>query len=64
MCGTPEGIWRALSKFMGSRVEHIGTPEAQKVLKSLSQGAPEARLTLEAKAGTERLDRRSARDHN
>jgi hypothetical protein len=45
-------------------LEHIGTPEAQRVLKSLSQGAPEARLTQESKAATERLDRRSARDQN
>ncbi len=39
-------------------LEHIGTPEAQDVLKSLAQGAPQARLTQEAKASLERLARR------
>ena len=41
-------------------LEHIGTPEAQAVLKSLAQGAPEARLTQEAKAGLDRLVKRPA----
>ncbi len=41
-------------------LEHIGSPEAQKVLKTLSQGAPEARLTQEAKASVGRLANRSA----
>jgi hypothetical protein len=38
-------------------LEHIGTPEAQQVLKTLATGAPEARLTREAKAALERLAR-------
>jgi len=42
-------------------LEHIGTADAQKVLKALADGAAEARLTREAKASLERLtQRRSA----
>jgi hypothetical protein len=41
-------------------LEHIATPEAVKVLEGLSRGAPEARLTREAKASLERLSRRAA----
>jgi WD40 repeat protein len=40
-------------------LEHIGSPQAQKVLKTLSHGAPDARLTQEAKASLERLTHRS-----
>jgi hypothetical protein len=40
-------------------LEHIGTPEAQEVLETLSQGAPEARVTREAKASLERLAKRA-----
>ncbi|HEY7426821.1 MAG TPA: PQQ-binding-like beta-propeller repeat protein [Gemmataceae bacterium] len=39
-------------------LERIGTPEACHLLEKLSQGAAEARLTLEAKASLERLDKR------
>ena len=39
-------------------LEHIGNSEAQELLKKLSQGAPEARLTQEAKASLERLSKR------
>jgi len=39
-------------------LEHIGTPEAKEVLQNLAKGAPEARLTQEAKASLERLSRR------
>jgi hypothetical protein len=35
----------------------IGTPEAKQLLEKLAQGAPEARLTREAKAAQERLAR-------
>ena len=42
-------------------LEHIGTPEAQEVLKKLAAGAPEPRLTQEAKASLERLGKRDAR---
>jgi WD40 repeat protein len=38
-------------------LEHVGTPEAQQVLKTLSLGVPEARLTQEAKASLRRLAR-------
>jgi WD40 repeat protein len=39
-------------------LEHAGTPEARQVLEGLTKGAPEARLTREAKASLERLGRR------
>ena len=42
-------------------LERIGTTDAQRVLATLAAGAPEARLTQEAKAGAERLARRDAR---
>jgi hypothetical protein len=41
-------------------LEQAGTPEARETLKRLARGAPEARLTQEAKASLERLARRSA----
>jgi RNA polymerase sigma factor (sigma-70 family) len=41
-------------------LEDIGTHEAQEVLKKLTTGDPEARLTQEAKASLERLARRSS----
>jgi hypothetical protein len=41
-------------------LERIGTPEAGLVLEKLARGAPEARLTREAKATLERLARRPA----
>jgi RNA polymerase sigma factor (sigma-70 family) len=40
-------------------LEHIGTPEARGVLEALAKGAPEARLTREAKAALDRLERRA-----
>ncbi|HMC64722.1 MAG TPA: hypothetical protein VKI65_07270, partial [Gemmataceae bacterium] len=42
-------------------LEHIGTPEAKQLLQALAKGAPEARLTQEAKAALERLGRHNAR---
>jgi hypothetical protein len=39
-------------------LEHIGTPEAKQILQTLAEGAPEARLTQEAKASLERLAKR------
>lgn len=39
-------------------LEHIGSAEAQQILKTLSHGMPEARLTREAKASLERLTAR------
>ncbi len=36
-------------------LEHIGTAEAQQILKTLAQGMPEARVTREAKKSLERL---------
>jgi RNA polymerase sigma factor (sigma-70 family) len=41
-------------------LEHIGTPMAVDLLRRLAQGAPEARLTQEAKASLERLVRQPA----
>jgi WD40 repeat protein len=41
-------------------LEHIGNPDAQQVLKTVATGAPQARLTQEAKAALERLARKSA----
>jgi RNA polymerase sigma factor (sigma-70 family) len=38
--------------------EHVGTPQARELLAALARGAPEARLTQEAKASLERLARR------
>jgi hypothetical protein len=40
-------------------LEHIGSPEAQRVLQTLAEGAPEAMLTREAKAALVRLAHRS-----
>lgn len=40
-------------------LERIGTQEAKDLLEKLAQGAPEARLTREAKASLQRLTRRS-----
>ena len=39
-------------------LEHIGSPAARKVLQALASGAPQARLTREAQASRERLDKR------
>jgi hypothetical protein len=41
-------------------LEHVGSAEARKVLEALAHGAPEARLTQEARASLERLARRPA----
>jgi WD40 repeat protein len=38
-------------------LEHVGTPEARQVLEKLARGAPSARLTREARAVLDRLDR-------
>jgi hypothetical protein len=43
-------------------LEMIGSAEARRVLQALAGGAPEARLTQEAKASLRRLARRSAAD--
>jgi WD40 repeat protein len=52
---------RGLQRFRALEVlERIGTSEAEKVLKEAARGAPEARLTREAKASLERLSRRPA----
>jgi hypothetical protein len=39
-------------------LEHIDTPEAKQVLQTLATGAPEARVTREAKVSLERLAKR------
>jgi hypothetical protein len=41
-------------------VEQIGDAEARQLLRALAQGAPPARLTREAKASLERLERSRA----
>jgi RNA polymerase sigma factor (sigma-70 family) len=41
-------------------LEYIGTPQARQVLETLAKGAPEARLTREAKASLRRLDSRNS----
>jgi hypothetical protein len=41
-------------------LEYIGNPEAQQVLKTLATGAPQVRLTQEAKASLARLARKTA----
>jgi hypothetical protein len=41
-------------------LEQIGTREAREVLRALAGGAPETRLTREAKASMERLAKQSA----
>ena len=38
-------------------LEHIGSSESREVLKSVSKGAPEARLTQEAMASLKRLEK-------
>jgi hypothetical protein len=40
-------------------LEHLGTAEARALLRELSEGAPESRLTREAKASLQRLSRRA-----
>jgi WD40 repeat protein len=39
-------------------LEQAGTPEAQRLLKRLAEGAPQARLTADAKAALDRMARR------
>jgi hypothetical protein len=38
-------------------LEHTNTPEARRLLEALAGGAPEARLTRDAKASLKRLER-------
>ncbi|MBY0524228.1 MAG: tetratricopeptide repeat protein, partial [Gemmataceae bacterium] len=40
-------------------LEKIGTPDAQAILRTLAKGAEDARLTQDAKAALERLERRN-----
>jgi hypothetical protein len=42
-------------------LENIGTQQARALLQKLATGAPEARLTLEARASLERIEKRLAR---
>lgn len=46
-------VWRALEVL-----EHVGTPAAKQVLERMAQGAPESRLTQEAKESLQRLGKR------
>jgi RNA polymerase sigma factor (sigma-70 family) len=56
---SPEGL-RSLRAL--EVLEHFGTPAARELLASLAKGAPEARLTREAKACLQRLQRWDAPD--
>jgi hypothetical protein len=38
-------------------LEHLATPEARQVLQKLAEGAPNVRLTREAKAALARLEK-------
>ncbi|MGH7224725.1 MAG: WD40 repeat domain-containing protein, partial [Gemmataceae bacterium] len=53
--GTSLREWRALEVL-----EHLGTPEARKLLERLAEGVAEAGLTREAKAALQRLAARHA----
>jgi hypothetical protein len=39
-------------------LEYLGTPAARRLLQRLGEGAPEARLTREARAASRRLAKR------
>jgi WD40 repeat protein len=54
---SPEELrgWRAVEAL-----EHIGTPQARKILEELSQGTPSADVTVEATAALQRLVKRQA----
>jgi hypothetical protein len=41
-------------------LEHIGSPEARQVLQTLTEGAPQALLTREAKTALKRLSHQSS----
>jgi hypothetical protein len=55
---------RTPEELRGMRVvevlEHVGTPDARRLLESLAAGAPGARLTQEAKASLDRLSKKKA----
>lgn len=53
----PAAQWRAFRAI--EVLEHIGTPEARRVLKRMAGGAWEARQTREAKASLARLAKRA-----
>jgi hypothetical protein len=50
--------WRLRELRAVEVLEHVGTPDARHVLKTLAAGVPEARMTQEASASLERLARR------
>jgi hypothetical protein len=56
---TPESI-RAVRAI--EVLEHIGSPEAKRLLETLAKGAEGFRLTTEAKASLDRLNRRTSMD--
>jgi WD40 repeat protein len=51
---SPEAVQRLRAL---EALEHIGTPEARKLLAALADGSPEARLTRDAKAALKRLEK-------
>ncbi len=60
LLGRVEGSERLRAARALAALERIGTAEARRVLERLAGGAPEARLTREARAALERLGRRPA----
>ncbi len=55
---TRPGLLRSLRVM--AVLEDIGIPEARRLLEELAKGTPESRLTREAKATLQRLQRRAA----
>jgi hypothetical protein len=56
MIGMDDACAAKRAAAVGSRI--LGTTEAREILKRLANGAPEARLTQEAKTSLDRLAKR------
>jgi RNA polymerase sigma factor (sigma-70 family) len=50
--------WRRAARSL-QVLEQVGTAEAERILAALAEGAPEARLTMEAKGSLQRVKRRA-----